>query len=212
MRKTIAPIATIGMLAVLAGAMIGCATYDRRYQYLPRPLDVPVAMAGRDDRAATVLVTVAGVRKPDVEAGIPASVEVRLRVENHSDADVALEPATFKLFTAGLEEFPPPVVPGGTLVVAPGETGSLVAYFPFPGGAVPGAYDLDGLNARWTLAVGDAPTTASATFTRQREDRYDDYRFGIGFPVLIYSHYHVGRGHRGVRAPHHHPRPGGRIH
>jgi hypothetical protein len=173
--------------------LYACSAYDSRYEFEPRPLEFAHALPGADDRAASALVTVVGVHKRDAEQRIPPSVEVRLRVDNNSDEEIRLDPVGVQLFAANLLQFPEPTSPDGPLAVAPHGSGTLTVFFPFPDDKVPGAYDLEGLSARWTLVIGDRASTGNATFTRYSRDR-DYYPVGIGFGFGIsswdYGHYH----------------------
>jgi hypothetical protein len=200
-------------LALVAVALVGvcaCSAYDSRYQFDPRPNEIGLTVPGVEDRVASVLVSVLGVHKRDTEHDIPASVELRLRIDSMSDEEIGLDPAGLRLFAANLEEFPRPVVPGGPLAVAPHDSGTMTAYFPFPDGKVPGHYDLSGLSARWTLRIGERASTGNATFTRRTRDT-DYYPVGIGFGWgwgyydydPIYYHHHDRGDHD--RGGHRHP-------
>jgi hypothetical protein len=178
-----------------------CSAYDARYDFEPRPFELGHVLPGGADRAASVLVSVVGVRKRDPERQLPASVEIRLRVDSQSDDEVRLEPDALQLFAANLEAFPAPLVPDGALVVAGHGSGLLTAYFPFPDDEVPGTYDLGGLGLRWTLTIGGHPSTGNATFAL-REDQPREY-YPIGF--FGFSTFGYGRHH------HHFDEPGRRL-
>ena len=193
----------------------GCSAYDTRYEFEPRPLEYGHVLEGTADRAASTLVSVVGVRKRDADEGIVPSVELRLRVDNHTDQEVRLDPATLRLFAANLEPFPPPQGPAEPLVVAPRDTATLTVYFPFPDGRVPGPYDLAGLSARWTLEVGGQPSTGSATFVLHDDERgYYPFGFGFGFGTYFWDggYYGHGHGHHGHGRGHSGGRSGGLGH
>ena len=122
----------VGLAVVFACGLSGCSAYYSSYEFYPRPLEFGHVLEGGDDRAASVLVSVVGVRKADKELGIPASIELRLRVDNESDEQARIDPGSLRLFAANLVQFPPPELPGGALVVEPHGSGVLTAYFPFP--------------------------------------------------------------------------------
>jgi hypothetical protein len=195
-------------LVALPACVGACSAYDTRYEFEPRPLEVGHVVPDKEDRVASVLVSVIGVRKRDTEQGIPASVELRLRVDSATDDEIRVPPASVQLFAANLEKFPDPVIPGGELVVPARGSGTMTAYFPFPDGKVPGAYDLEGVSVRWTLNVGGHDSTGNATFSRRlRDTGYYPFGIGFGFGVSSYdSVYHHGRYGRGY---HSHPRPSG---
>jgi hypothetical protein len=174
--------------SVLVGVAVmlgGCSVYNSRYVYEPRPIDVLSAKPGADDAApARTLVTVVGVRREDAKAQLPASVEVRLRVENTSPFPVAFDPATLTLFSAGLERFPDAIVrPDAPIALQPADSIVVEAFFPLPEGRTPGELDLGGLNLQWTLEVGGQAVTNSASFVRLPTAYYDRYhdRIGVGY-------------------------------
>ncbi len=161
----------------------GCATtYDGRYLYEPRLVDVESPMPDQaEGPPVRTLVTIAGVRRADADAGLPASVEVRLRVENAGPAAVSLDPATLALFSVDFTQFPAPITqPAEPVEIPPGQAGTIEVFFPFPGERYPGDLDLGGLNVRWTLLIGGRPVTSSATFSRQRYS-YRRFDWGIGY-------------------------------
>ncbi len=168
-----------------AALAAGCSVYDHRFDYQPGPLDVAAPVPGAaDQQPVRVLVSVMGVRRAGSDVEMAATVEVRLRIENFSDADVLIDPATFALFSADLQQFPAGhSVPAEPLQLLPRQSAVITTYFPFPEGKVPGPYDLNGLNVRWTLYVGDRPVTSSASFSRLPEAYYDRYpaRIGVGY-------------------------------
>ncbi len=161
----------------------GCATtYDERYLYEPRLVDVETTVPGEAEGPPVhTLVTVAGVRRADPDASLPASVEIRLRIENAGPAAVSFDPETLALFSADFTQFPAPITrPAEPLDIPPGQTGTIEVLFPFPGGRYPGDLDLGGLNLRWTLSIEGQPVTRSTTFNRRRV-HYPRFGWGIGY-------------------------------
>ena len=150
----------------------GCAatTYDERYLYEPSLVDVETAVPGEaQGPPVRTLVAVAGVRRADPDANLPASVEIRLRIENAGPAAVRFDPQTLALFSADFTQFPAPITrPAGPVEIPPGQTGTIEVFFPFPGDRYPADLDLGGLNVRWTLSIGGQPVTRSTTFNRRR--------------------------------------------
>jgi hypothetical protein len=187
--STLGPLRCLGhALATLvaAGALLGgCSVYDQRYLYEPRPIDIQTTKPGADDaEPARTLVTVVGVRKDDSRSQLPASIEVRLRVENTSPFPVSFDPASFALFSADLERFPDPIVqPEGAVTVPPAGTAVVKAFFPFPEGRGHSDFDLSGLNLRWVLEVDGFAVTSSAGFLALPTAYYDRYhrRIGVGY-------------------------------
>ncbi|MHC4274733.1 MAG: hypothetical protein ACYSUR_13840 [Planctomycetota bacterium] len=166
-------------VAVMLG---GCSVYNSRYVYEPRPIDIESPRPGADDaQPARTLVTVVGVRREDAEAQLPASVEVRLRVENTSPFPVVFDPGSLALFSAGLERFADPIVrPEAPIALEPAGSAVVEAFFPFPEGRTLGELDLSGLNLRWSLEVGGQAVTSSASFVQLPNAYYDRYHYRIG--------------------------------
>ncbi len=181
----------IPALAAAAATLCGCSVYDSRYLYEPRPVDVQTRKPGADDvEPARTLVTVVGVRREDSRSQLPASVEVRLRVENTSPFPVAFDPGSLALFSAGLERFPDPIVrPEGSITVAPAGSAVVEAFFPFPDGRDPDDLDLSGLNLRWTLEVGGHAVTSSASFVCLPAAYYGRYHYRVGVGYHRYDSY-----------------------
>ena len=169
-------------------ALGGCSIYDSRYVFGPKPVDVESAVPGVSDvEPVRTLVSVIGVRRADQEAQRPASVEVRLRVENTSPASVTFDPTSLALFSADLKQFPAPIVePPDPFDVEPQASAIVEAFFPFPDEADPADFDLSGLNVRWTMRIGGQPVTSSASFTRRREVYYPRHRFHFGIGYRFY--------------------------
>jgi hypothetical protein len=168
------------LIGLLAMAPAGCSVYELQYVYEPAPFEA--AAAG--DEPVRALVSVIGVRRADRASGLPPSVEVRLRIENDSQATVSLDPAGLELVSADLQSFPEPIVrPPGGLEIPPGESRVIATYFPFPLGRRTSDLDLDGLNVRFRLRIAGRETTTSAGFARHPWAYYDRYprRIGVGY-------------------------------
>ncbi len=170
--------------AIAVGAALGgCSVYDHVYEYEPLPVEVASRVPGGEP--LRTLVSVIGVRRRDAESELPASVEVRFRVENPPASTPAVfEPEGLRLFSADLQQFPDPLVrPEGPLDVEPGASLVVNAYFPFPDGRYPAGLDLEGLSVRWRIRVGGETVTSSAGFLRRPWAYYDRYphRIGVGY-------------------------------
>jgi hypothetical protein len=175
---------------VVLALWAGCSVYETRYAFEPRPVDVAAAKPGAGDAEPVhTLVSVIGVRREDRKSQLPASVEVRLRVENTSPFAVTFDPASLALFSAGLERFPDPIArPEGPVDVAPSDNAVIEAFFPFPEGRGAGDFDLNGLNLRWTLEVGGHPVTGSASFLRLPTVYYGHYHYRVGIGYHRYDY------------------------
>lgn len=176
------------LVLLLAGLMVGClGTYYSAYRYKPRPVARIVPAPEQSEQAAgRVLASIIGVRRATGDIPHPASVEVRLRIENRGDQTITLLPASLELVTAGLRDFPQPAIePSPPITIPPGHTQTITAYFPFPAGAEPEAFDLGGLNLSWRLRIDGRTIQQSVTFTRRELDDDDYPRTTIGFGVGI---------------------------
>lgn len=173
---------TLVLLSV-ATLLWGCSTYDTRYAF-DSPVEVPVAVPGSDGARVRTLVSVMGVHNADKHAGIPRSVEVRLRIENTSPARVSFNPRSMVLLSAGLVQFPDPILrPPGDRGLDPGQSAMIQAFFPLGEWETSERVDLSGLNLQWTLEIDDRTLTQSASFIRLPTAYYDRYpnRIGVGY-------------------------------
>ena len=181
------------LCAALAGLVLsGCATYDSRYRYEPRPVTTQVTAAPAGE-ASPLLVsaTVIGVRTSHAKQ-YPRTIEVRLLAENRTAVPVTLRPGSLELVGADLNRLPEPMTePAEAITLQPGQRATLTAYFPYEDDR--NDYDLSGLSLRWTAQVGDQEMTRTANFNlRIRDDvhhhhYYDPWggwgpgwRFGVG--------------------------------
>ena len=175
----------IFLLVGVAALLVGCSVYDKRYAYKPMTatVEAPVAGAGGSGPPVT-LVQIAGVRRADERSGLPASIEVRLKVHNASAAAVTFDPRTLVLSGAGIERFPDPVLrPLGVIALGPAETTEAEAFFPLPEAGEPEDLDLSALRVRWIIDVGGHAVNANADFELLPTAYYDRYpnRTGVGF-------------------------------
>lgn len=179
------PLRRLLLAAVLLAPAGACSIYNQEYVYDPGPVDVATLPPGNGDTEPVhTLITVVGVRRADGKTGLPASVEIRMRVENTSTLPVVFDPRSLTLFTAGLDRFADPIVfERDPLSLAPGRSAVVEACFPFPAGSGPNDYDLNGLNVRWALSIGGRTVTSSASFSRRPTGYYDRYpnRIGVGY-------------------------------
>jgi len=179
-----------GAILTMAAVLTGCGTYDANFEYLPRPAEAePLKSAESGDTRVRALATIVGIRRHDHEIEYPATVEVLVRVENLSSATIVLDTASLKMLTGNLKPLgQPAAVPSGRLELAPSQTQTVRAYFPFPDGDYDeGQYDLRGLNVSWSIQDGGRQVAQSVSFHRQiRRYSHDDYdgprfHFGVGY-------------------------------
>ena len=176
--------AALLLIGIAAGAT-GCAsTYDSSYRFAPSPAEVRVVIDDDGvEGSLRSLASITGVRRANSDAGTPAAVEARLRVENHSATAAHLRAGEMELIAANLVAFPPPVLVGpDVLEIEPGGWATVDAQFEFPVGEYPGPYDLSGINLQWIIDAGGGATAQSVSFQRLWRNRYpyDGGRWGVG--------------------------------
>jgi len=164
----------------------GCSVYHDGFWYEPRPIEVNVFSPQKPDQtAAGVLISVIGVRHSDQETRLPASVELRFRIENKSSQAIVFDTSHLALFGGDLGAFEAPIIrPSGTDDIEPGDTKYLRVYFPFPNGD---RYqvDLGGLSLRWAVKVDGKSIEKSTSFSRVYRSNNGNsrvrFRFGVGY-------------------------------
>jgi hypothetical protein len=188
------------VLAVCLMWLGGCSAYVEGYRYVPRPAValVPGTQPSQPPPVATI-VSIVGVHREDKSAGVPESVEVRMRIENNSPETVVFDPKSIELLDGGLMEFPPPIVrPPQPETLAPQQSVVVGAFFPFPPGHSYKNTDLESLELRWRIQIGGSEITQSADFRRMIRPYYyypypdySPYPFygGVGLDFVF-----VGRG------------------
>ncbi|MEX2671319.1 MAG: hypothetical protein WD294_04325 [Phycisphaeraceae bacterium] len=177
-------ISGVALLLLFTGCQSG--QYDDRYVYQPRPMTVETFSRERPDLGTVrTLVSVVGLRRADEDADLPASVHVRMRLDNTADSIATFDPSTITLFGADVRQFAPPILdPAQVLTLEPGDSATVDAYFPLRGEGTPGTVSLEGLGVRWTVDIAGDTVPGSATFSRRERDyyrRYNDPRFNFGF-------------------------------
>ena len=143
--------------------------YRADYRYGPNPamVDILSAASPQSSPALTAYVSLAGIRPGQSPPNIPASVEVRLRLDNHSNQPVYIDPESLQLETGELRPLPSPILQPTTLVVVPpGQSQQITAYFPFPPGTSFQTIDINHFRARWRVEIGQQPVSQSAQFDR----------------------------------------------
>jgi hypothetical protein len=168
-------------LMLIAG---GCSDYVGDYEYVPRPAIAQVPTTQPQSLpAVTEWATVEGVRRADRDAGIPLSVEVHLQLQNAAPEMLTFDPRSMVLTDGALMNFAPAVgVPVGPMTVPPGASVTLVAYFPFLGGASPDSTKMSPLQFRWVVQIGDQ-AFPQAVFFQQIFPYYYYYGPYGGYPT-----------------------------
>ncbi len=161
----------IGLL--LLGFLAGCSSYVDGYYYMPRPVvaEIPSTQPAQPPPVAA-FASVVGIRREDKKLLIPESVEVRMRLDNNGPPTVTFDARSLELTTGDIVRFPPPLIEtSGPMVLMPGESALVTAYFPFPGGKSYDDFDLSSLQLRWASMIGPQRVEQIANF-RQDYQRY----------------------------------------
>jgi hypothetical protein len=164
----------IGLL--LVSFLAGCSSYVDGYYYMPRPViaELPATQPSQPP-PVTAFASIVGIRRQDQKAALPESVEVRLRLDNNGPPTTTFDVRSLELTTGDLARFPPPLIQtSGPVVLMPGESALVTAYFPFPGGKSYNDFDLSSLQLRWAIMLGPQRIEQIANF-RQEYPRYYYY-------------------------------------
>lgn len=162
----------------------GCSPYFEDYHYVPRPAFVELPPAPpQQTPPASASISIIGVRRADSKEGIPESVQVRMRLDNNGPQPIVFDPQTMELTNGTLLRFPPPLLrPPQPINLAPMESAYLDAYFPFPPGFHHDNTDLNSLELRWLLRIGDRTAGQAVNFRRVVRIYYDPYPYW-GYPA-----------------------------
>jgi hypothetical protein len=162
----------VALLALTA--LGGCQAYPH-YVYQPRPATQSLEVDGQPVR---VLASVLGVREPGHDQ--QPYLDVRLRLDNDSDHEARLDPATLSAVSADLQRLDVlSTQPAEALIVAPGAVGLLQARFALPVKPDDGP-DLSGVSLRWAVQVGEQRFSRDMAFrglryvSRPYDPWYDD--------------------------------------
>jgi hypothetical protein len=166
------------LMLVLMVGLPGCTSrpYEPGVYYEPQPALVEVVhhAEGQPQQVPlTVLASVRGIRRADTKAGMPKSVEIRLRLENHGPSHVEFDSSSLELTTGALRNFPAPrVQPPAPVELAPGQSQTITADFPLPGELNERSVELDHLRLRWRVTINGQPVPQTALFVRERSGEY----------------------------------------
>ena len=168
--QTIAAFLLVGLLSAIGGCS-SSSSYVDGFRYAPEPALVDVFRRGSNTQAQSpplsVMVSIIGVRRADAKAGLPASVEVRLRMEANGPAHVTFDPHTLELVTGSLQPFGAPITqPPTSISLNPGQTQNVSAFFPFPPGTSYRTLILDTLRLRWLVQIDNQTVPQTAYFER----------------------------------------------
>jgi len=159
-----------GVLVALA--ITGCATTLPQYKPLLSEVDIPT-----DHRAGIAMLVSLVAARADEKTGMPAGIQVRIRLENHTAAPARIEPDSLELVDATLESFPAPrISPAGDTAVEPGARTVVSALFPYPAGEAAGSDALASLSLRWRVEANGESYAHGLTFHRS-EPKVVEYRY-----------------------------------
>jgi hypothetical protein len=170
------------LLAAPLALFASCASEWYGYSYMPMPLEVPVQAADQPQLSGRALVTVLGIHRPVSSESRPASIDLRVRLENYGALPFVPVPASFKLVTAGLEEFDQAqFIDLPTVPIEKGGSATFQVSFPLTPGRGPDSYGLAGLNLRWDVEFAGRVVGCSASFQLYvPPPPYSSWGFGVG--------------------------------
>lgn len=170
------------LLAAPLALFASCASEWYSYSFVPMPLEVPIQAADQPQLSGRALVTVLGIHRPVSSENRPASIDLRLRVENYGTLAFVPVPSSFKLVTAGLEEFDQAqFVDLPTEPIERGGSATFEVRFPLTPGRGPDTYGLAGLNVRWDVGFADRVVGCSGSFQLYvPPPPYSSWGFGVG--------------------------------
>lgn len=164
-------------LLALASAL-GCES-SPRYVFKPRPLVVDVPAPDGSGFVGRAVIAVLGIRPGDSKEGRLDEMALRLSLENVSQEPIGLDPASWKLVSADLQEFAAPVVePEAAPALLPGTETTVDLSFPVRPDRPLEEYDLSGFNLRFGVRYRNATIVVSAPFERWVRAPYDPYYYG----------------------------------
>jgi hypothetical protein len=154
------------LVSLVAGALaMACAPAMTLHRFGPETVEVEVGVEGYAGDHVWAVASVDGIRDYDAETGRGPQVEIRLRLENRSRGDVALEPRSIALVSADLRSIGRAEVEPEPRPLAAGETADYFLVFPFPRDVSPWDYDLRRLDLSWALDFGADLVRSRARFT-----------------------------------------------
>jgi hypothetical protein len=177
-------------LVCLLGLLAGCSDYEGDFEYVPRTAIAEVPTPGpQGPPAATAYATVDGVRLADRSLGIPYSVEIRFQIQNGAPEQMTMDPRSLVLSDGTMLNFPPPVgIPQQPAILAPGQTASMVAYFPFLPGRSSDNTQMSPLRLQWAVQIGTQTFPQSVYFTRVFPYYYYGPYYGPApYPPVFFS-------------------------
>jgi len=159
---------SIACIIGLLFAASGCASqpYESGVSFYPKPAVVRVIHGGTDEESPlTVLASIEGVRRADLDHNVAPALVVKLKFENNGPSHVTFDPISFELENGSLHPFPPPQVqPPGMIDLAPGQRQEVTASFLLPPAGYPEAMNLTNLRLRWEVRIDNYPVPQTALF------------------------------------------------
>ncbi|MBI5433898.1 MAG: hypothetical protein HZA52_13790 [Planctomycetes bacterium] len=180
---------------VIALSMLGaCRSSWYPHRFAPAPLEVSLDSPRVEDAKGRALVTVLGIRREDFSKRSPAQVEIRMRVENAGERKLAVQPESFRLVSATLEDFGAPYVVGlPDQPLAKDQSAVFEVQFALPDGKEPNDLGLAGLNLKWEVDFEGERVGTGITFERRNESYpytwyHDPFYAPYGDPWCVHSH------------------------
>ena len=166
--------------SVLLLVLSSCASTYYDHRFLPAPLEVQVGVDGDPQSQARTLLTVIGIRRPDRRSGLPAQVEVRLRIDNLGRNPALLDEDSLSVVAADLRTLGVPTVTPRPEPIPHNGSATYDLVFRLPPGATPKSYDLTGLNIGYTVDFGEQRVTTGVTFERYVQSASPRAHMSIG--------------------------------
>ncbi len=136
--------------------------------YPPPPPGTP-----QEPPLISTFATVVGVHRANQKAGIPLSIEMRIRVVNHGAQSAVFEPQSLELVDGEMLRFPPPVMrPSEPVTIPPMQAAVIHAWFPFPPGNTYENTDMAALQVHWVIVVDGRDVEQMAAFRRVHSVHY----------------------------------------
>jgi len=174
----------------LALCSVACQSSTYRMRYSPSIAEVLLTENPDQPELARVLASVPGAVRAGEERDGDFEMQLRLRIENRSDEEIRLDMSEWLLVDADLDTYGPGRVFEGIeadapVVVTAGESAQFDLRFPLPSGVRhPRTMNLDGLNLRGVLYLGDGTWPLGMSFSRE--------------PLVLYADPYYGRGYYGA--------------
>ncbi len=181
--------------------LVGCSPYMDGYQYVPHPAlaNIPATQPSLPP-PLSVYASIIGVRYEDAKEQLPDCIEVRFQLNNNGPQTVTFDPHTLTLNDGTMIPLAPPILrPSDSVTLAPLQSTTYNAYFPFAPGHDADSTDLNSLQLRWMVMLDNLGVNQAVLFNRSI--RY--YYYSDPYPYYPYPYPYWGPYYGGVVIVHH---------